>query len=47
MKRFVNVIAFICLLSVIYSSCAQSGHKQQSWKPKTGKKMKAGRNTVK
>jgi hypothetical protein len=47
MKQFVKVISLVCLASVIYTSCASSGHRQQTWKPKTGKKMKAGKNTVK
>lgn len=45
MKSFVKVIAFVCLVSVLYSSCS-SGASQQTWKPKKGKKMKAGKNTV-
>lgn len=37
-------VIFILITAFIWMSCQASGHRDQSWKPKTAKRMKRGRN---
>jgi hypothetical protein len=38
-----KIVVLVCLIGIITSSCI-SGHKEQNWHPRTGKKMKKGHN---
>jgi hypothetical protein len=38
-----KVVIMICLVGFIATSCI-SGHHEQNWHPRTGKKMKKGHN---
>ena len=44
MKKIVTMFLLCSVLALLAESCQSSGHKSQSWAPKTGKKMKAGHN---
>jgi len=39
-----KVALFLILISFVAASCVKSGHKQQNWHPRGGKKMKKGQN---
>lgn len=39
-----KIVFLMVLVGFIAASCSQSGHKSQSWAPKTGKPMKKGHN---
>ena len=44
MRKVVLMFILISFVSFAASSCIKSGHRQQNWHPKGGKKMKKGQN---